>query len=107
MTFRTAKVNKPPEASLISAEKDSFSTLGMQGIVEHIYEGISAHQAPWGPTFESITSALYRVTTGLKQKKGMRKKTLEENFTGIRNIITRSVEIVSVKGLKISAYNRK
>lgn len=37
----------------------------------------------------------------------MRKKTLEENFTGIRNTITRSVEIVSVKGLKISAYKRK
>lgn len=29
MTFRTAKVNKTPEASLISAEKDEFSTLGM------------------------------------------------------------------------------
>lgn len=69
MTFRTAKVNEPPEASLILAEKDAFSTLGMQGIMEHIYKGISAHQAPWGPTFESITAALHRVTTGLKQKR--------------------------------------
>lgn len=40
MTFRTAKVNEPPEASLILAEKDAFSTLGMQGIMEHIYKGI-------------------------------------------------------------------
>ena len=29
MTLRTAKVNKTPEASLISAGKDEFSTLGL------------------------------------------------------------------------------
>jgi len=34
----------------------------------------------------------------------MRKKALEENFTGTGNSITRSREIASVKGFKLPAY---
>lgn len=37
----------------------------------------------------------------------MRKKTLEEIFTGIGNFITRSIERVSVKGLRMPAHKRK
>ena len=37
--------------------------------MEHIYKGISAHPGPWlGTTFESIVTALLRVTAWLKQK---------------------------------------
>ena len=76
MTFKTAEVNNMPEAPLISGEKCLLCPAA-QGQAECIDKGISAHRAPQAPSSGSITAALNRMTTQLKQK-GMRKKEISQ-----------------------------